>query len=63
MSELINLQDRLRNIITGTCNTIGCKDCGLKNSITDPNAGCAATDLEGRIMDIELAVPEPEDKP
>lgn len=58
MSELIQLQDRLRNVIHGTCNTIGCRDCGLKNSF-DGKQGCAATDLQDRIMEIEFADIQP----
>ena len=44
MSELKDLNERLTNIIIGTCNTIGCKDCGLKWDDT-----CSATDLQNRI--------------
>lgn len=49
MSEKEELQARLKCVIIGTCNQIGCKDCGLKF-----NGGCAATELDSRIMDIEL---------
>lgn len=50
MSELEILEERLRNIIKGTCNTIGCENCGLKW-----DDGCSATELQGKIMDIEMS--------
>lgn len=50
MSELNSLRERLRNVITGTCNTIGCDQCDLKWE-----GGCSAGELEGQIMDIELS--------
>ena len=43
------LEDRLREVIVGTCNTIGCKNCGLKWE-----GGCSATDLQQKIMDEDL---------
>ena len=48
MSELKDLNERLTTIIIGTCNTIGCKDCGLKWDDT-----CSATDLQNKIDVIE----------
>ena len=42
------LRIRLRDVITGTCNTVGCRDCGLKW-----DNGCSATDLEDRIYKAE----------
>ena len=49
MNEKEELQARLKDVITGTCNKTGCKGCGLKFE-----SGCSATELESRIMDIEL---------
>lgn len=49
MSELQELRDRLRNVIVGTCNTIGCKDCDLKW-----DNGCQAEELEDQIWKIEM---------
>jgi len=51
--EMKDLLERQGNIIHNTCNTIGCKDCGLKNGFDD-NSGCASTDLHERIMDLEM---------
>lgn len=53
--QLKDLHERLGEVIRGTCNTIGCKDCGLKFSF-DPNAECSATDLQRRIYDAEHAL-------
>lgn len=47
--ELEILRIRLKDVITTTCNTIGCRDCDLKW-----DSGCSATELEGKIMDIEM---------
>ena len=44
-----DLEIRLRNIIQGTCNTVGCDKCGLKW-----DDGCSATELQSKIMDIEM---------
>lgn len=49
MNELQDLEDRLRDVITNTCNTIGCDKCDLKW-----DGGCSATELQNRIMIIEL---------
>ena len=49
MSELDNLRDRLRNVIVGTCNTIGCKDCDLKW-----DKGCSASELQEQVMELEF---------
>lgn len=49
MTELERLIERHRNIIINTCNVVGCKDCGLKWE-----GGCASSDLQGQIMDIEM---------
>ncbi|EIO4560701.1 hypothetical protein LQM11_001257 [Vibrio parahaemolyticus] len=43
------LQDRLKNVITGTCNTVGCDNCGLKW-----DGGCSANDLQEKLMDIDI---------
>jgi len=49
--ELIDLRERLGDVIKNTCNKIGCKNCGLKW-----DGGCSATELDGRIMEIEMGV-------
>lgn len=49
MTELEQLHERQRQIIIGTCNTIGCKDCHLKWE-----DGCASSELQNQIMDIEF---------
>ena len=43
------LHQRLKNIILNTCNKVGCKDCGLKW-----DNGCSATELEAKIIEIEM---------
>ncbi|AEG42302.1 hypothetical protein BdPhPhi1402_gp05 [Bdellovibrio phage phi1402] len=47
--QLKDLEGRLRAVILGTCNTIGCKNCDLKWP-----GGCSAADLENKILDIEF---------
>ena len=49
MSRKTELQDRLRVVITETCNKVGCKNCGLKW-----DGGCSATELQGEIEDLDL---------
>ena len=49
MSELLELRESLGNVIKGTCNTVGCNNCDLKW-----DGGGSATDLDARIMAIEL---------
>ncbi len=51
-TELEDLRIRLKDVIVNTCNTKGCKDCWLK--FNDGSGDCSATDLEGRIMDLEI---------
>lgn len=46
--EINELRERSRNIILNTCNTISCKDCDLKWE-----GGCASSELEGKIADLE----------
>lgn len=46
--EIKQLRERSRDIIINTCNTIGCKDCGLKWG-----GGCASSELEGKITELE----------
>lgn len=43
------LQARLKNVITGTCNTVGCDNCDLKW-----DSGCSASDLQEKLMDIDI---------
>ena len=52
MSELNDLRERLKNVIVGTCNTVGWKDCDLKWN--DEKNTCSASELGDRIMDIEF---------
>jgi len=51
--ELIDLENRLTAVVRGTCNTVGCDNCGLKYGGYDSKQ-CAATDLQDRILDIEM---------
>lgn len=51
--ELVDLQNRSRNIIIGTCNTIGCADCGLKWEDDNGKKTCSSIELEGKIMDLQ----------
>ncbi|TKF69919.1 hypothetical protein FCV55_10975 [Vibrio sp. F13] len=44
-----DLQSRLMNVVKGTCNKLGCDNCDLKW-----DGGCSATELEGKIIDIEI---------
>lgn len=49
---LRGMHERLKNIIENNCNTIGCKNCGLKFSF-DSNSECSATELSSKIMEYE----------
>lgn len=49
MSDYQDLQERLGNVIRTKCNTTGCNGCDLKWE-----TGCAATELQGEIMDVEM---------
>lgn len=49
MTELQDLIARQTQIIKTVCNVVGCKDCGLKW-----DSGCSSTDLQDRIIDIEM---------
>ncbi|TNZ90924.1 hypothetical protein CGK40_20090 [Vibrio parahaemolyticus] len=44
-----DLQIRLKSVITGTCNTVGCDNCDLKW-----DGGCSATDLQAKIYEIDI---------
>lgn len=50
-SEIKDLEDRLRNVILNTCNTIGCADCGLS---WNDGKDCSATELQSKIMKIQF---------
>ena len=52
VSELEELRETSRNLIINTCNIIGCKDCAYKWE-----GGCSSTEIEARIMEIELTPP------
>lgn len=54
MSEIKQLESRLKSVIDSRCNTIGCRKCDL--SWDD---GCSATDLQSKIMEIEMGKPTP----
>ena len=47
-AEIESLRERSKSIIINTCNTIGCKDCDLKW-----DGGCASSELENKIADLE----------
>lgn len=47
--RLGELRIRLKNVIVGTCNKVGCKSCDLKFE-----GGCSATEIENEIMDLEM---------
>lgn len=55
MSELQDLITRQRDIIQNTCNTVGCRNCDLKNGNSSKD-GCASTDLQDRITDLEMEI-------
>jgi hypothetical protein len=46
---LKDFRERLGSVIRDYCNTHGCENCGLKW-----DDGCSATDLQDKIMDIEM---------
>ena len=48
-NELDDLRDRLRNVILGTCNTVGCKDCDLKW-----DDSCSAVELDSKINELVI---------
>lgn len=52
-NELRDLNSRLSSVIRSHCNAIGCDNCDLKYGVFDSKE-CSATDLQGRIMDIEM---------
>ncbi|EGQ8055471.1 hypothetical protein HPX47_002873 [Vibrio alginolyticus] len=43
------LNQRLLNVMHGTCNKVGCDNCDLKW-----DGGCSATDLEAKIYEIDI---------
>lgn len=49
MSELEDLESRLKHIIKTQCNIDGCKNCGMKW-----DGGCSATELNNQIMEVEI---------
>ena len=53
MSELDEIRERLRVVITETCNKVGCEDCDLKWEDS-----CQAILLQGKEMDLESATKE-----
>lgn len=51
--QLKELHERLGNVILGTCNTIGCDGCDLKWT-ENGKEKCSATELQGKIFDLEF---------
>lgn len=51
-AEIQRLENKLRNVILGTCNVIGCRNCPLEK---DVDGDCEATFLQNAITRIELA--------
>lgn len=43
------LNERLINVVNTKCNILGCDNCDLKW-----DGGCSATDLEAKIIEIEI---------
>lgn len=52
MSDIQDLNDRLKNVITEFCNKIGCGKCGLEWT-ENGQIKCSATELQGKIMDLQ----------
>ena len=48
MSDVKELEQRLKNIIHTKCNTVGCKNCDLSWE-----NGCSATELQNKIQEVE----------
>jgi hypothetical protein len=46
--EINQLRERSRDVIINVCNEIGCKNCNLKW-----DGGCASSDLENKIAELE----------
>lgn len=53
MSRLEELRERSKNLIIGTCNTIGCGNCGLEWE-EDGVKKCSSTELESEIYELEI---------
>ncbi len=51
MSELESLHERLRVVVVGTCNTVGCDNCGLS---WNDRKNCSASELGDRIVELEF---------
>lgn len=52
MSELEQLIQRQRDLIIGTCNKVGCGNCGLEWE-DDGKKTCSSMELESKIHDLE----------
>lgn len=52
-SELEQLRQRQKDLIINTCNKSGCGNCGLEWE-EGGEKKCSSTELESRIMDLEL---------
>ena len=53
-NELLAARESLRVIIVGTCNTVGCGNCGLEWE-EDGVKQCSATHLQNKIDDMEMS--------
>lgn len=53
-SEIENLRSRLKSLIVGTCNKLGCARCDLRYDNNKTGGDCSATDLQGKIDSIEF---------
>lgn len=50
MSELERVEDNFKSLILNTCNSVGCKDCGLKYLDGDR---CESDILQDRIYELK----------
>jgi hypothetical protein len=54
MNEIDDLNERMKDIISNYCNKLGCGNCGLEWEENGKSV-CSATELQGKILDIEMA--------
>ena len=53
-NELEDLRQRMKDLIIGTCNTVGCKDCPYKFPKDEDGNTCQSGFLQQQISAIEL---------
>lgn len=53
MTRLEELRQRQKNLITGTCNTLGCGNCGLEWE-ENGEKKCSSGELESEIYDLQM---------